>query len=291
MRPAIHKSAIPDSQIFVVRDLKEKHFDPVWHAHSEYQLFVVLQGTGTRFIGDSIRSFKPGELILTGPHLPHLWRSDEKYFTKNKALNAKGIVVYLDEHFLGPDMMSKVELQRLKQLFDKSMRGLEFYGPHKLQVIELLKELLQLDGLRSLLQLLRILDILSTTKEYHYISSRHYSGDIKEHEKDRLNKVYEYIIKNYRSKIPLEKMADMLHMTPTSFSRYFSMKNNKTYSRFITEIRVKHACELLTETDMSVAEICYDCGFNTLSNFNKQFKDIMGKKPTDYKREFMNVMK
>ena len=83
MRPAIHKSAIPDSQIFVVRDLKEKHFDPVWHAHSEYQLFVVLQGTGTRFIGDSIRSFKPGELILTGPHLPHLWRSDEKYFKKN----------------------------------------------------------------------------------------------------------------------------------------------------------------------------------------------------------------
>jgi len=291
MRPAIHKSAIPDSQIFVVRDLKEKHFDPVWHAHSEYQLFVVLQGTGTRFIGDSIRSFKPGELILTGPHLPHLWRSDEKYFKKNQRLATKGIVVYLDEHFLGQNMMDKVELQRLKLLFHKSMRGLEFYGHHKQQVIELLKELLVLDGLRSLIQLLRILDILATTKEYHYISSRHYSGDIKEHEKDRLNKVYEYIIKNYRSKIPLEKMAGMLHMTPTSFSRYFSMKNNKTYSRFITEIRVKHACELLTETDMSVAEICYECGFNTLSNFNKQFKDIMDKKPTGYKREFMNVMK
>ena len=291
MRPAIHKSAIPDSQIFVVRDLKEKHFDPVWHAHSEYQLFVVLQGTGTRFIGDSIRSFKPGELILTGPHLPHLWRSDEKYFRKNQTLATKGIVVYLDEHFLGQNMMDKVELQRLKLLFHKSMRGLEFYGHHKQQVIELLKELLLLDGLRSLIQLLRILDILATTKEYHYISSRHYSGDIKEHEKDRLNKVYEYIIKNYRSKIPLEKMADMLHMTPTSFSRYFSMKNNKTYSRFIAEIRVKHACELLTETDMSVAEICYECGFNTLSNFNKQFKDIMDKKPTGYKREFMNVMK
>ena len=289
MRPALHKSAIPDSQIFVIRDLKEKYFDPLWHSHSEYQLFVVLQGTGTRFIGDSIRSFKPGELIFTGPHLPHLWRNDEKYFRKNSALMTKGIVVYLDEHFLGQNMLDKVELYRLKVLFDKSMRGLEFYGHNKSVAIELMKELLHLNGVQSLIQLLRILDILSATREYHYISSQHYDGSIKEHESDRLNKVYDYIIKNYRGIIRLEKMAEMLHMTPTSFSRYFSMKNNKTCSRFIAEIRVKHACELLTETDMSVAEICYECGFNTLSNFNKQFKDIMQKKPTDYKREFMNV--
>lgn len=82
MKVALHKSAIPDTQMFVVKDLVEKHFDPVWHAHSEYQLFVVLKGTGTRFIGDSIKSFKPGELILTGPNLPHLWRSDEAYFKR-----------------------------------------------------------------------------------------------------------------------------------------------------------------------------------------------------------------
>lgn len=289
MKPAIHKSTIPDSQIFVVRNLKEKHFDPAWHAHSEYQLFVVLQGTGTRFIGDSIRSFKPGELILTGPHLPHLWRSDEKYFRKSNLLETQGIVVYLDKHFLGHDMLNKIELHRLKVLFDKSMRGLEFYGHNKLLVIELMKELLHLSGVRSLIHLLEILNILSATREYHYISSQDYSFDMNEHETDRLNKVYEYIITNYRNKIPLEKMAGMLNMTPTSFSRYFSMKNNKTYSRFIGEIRVKHACEMLTETDMSVAEICYECGFNTLSNFNKQFKDIMQTKPTDYKREFTNV--
>ena len=172
MKPAVHKSAIPDSQIFVVKDLKEKHFDPVWHAHSEYQLFVVLQGTGTRFIGDSIRSFRPGELILTGPHLPHLWRNHEKYFKKNNPFEAKGIVVYLDEHFLGQNMLDKIELHKLKVLFDKSMRGLEFYGHNKLQVIKLMQELLHLDGVRSLINLLQILDILSTTKEYHYISSR-----------------------------------------------------------------------------------------------------------------------
>lgn len=289
MKAALHKSAIPDTHIFVVRDLKEKHFDPVWHAHSEYQLFVVLDGTGTRFIGDSIRSFKPGELILTGPNLPHLWRSGETYFKKDSQLGSRGIVVYFNENFLGEHTIEKTEMLRLKLLFNKSMRGLEFYGHNKLTVIGLMKELLEQEGVRRLINLLRILDVLATTKEYHYISSTHYDDSFNEHETDRLNTVYEYIIKNYRNKIPLQEMAGLLHMTPTSFSRYFSMKNNKPYSRFIAEIRVKHACELLTETDMSVAEICYECGFNTLSNFNKQFKDIMSKRPTEYKKEFMNV--
>lgn len=289
MKPALHKSAIPDTHIFVVKDLREKHFDPVWHAHSEYQLFVVLDGSGTRFIGDSIRSFKPGELILTGPNLPHLWRSNEMYFKKNSQLRTRGIVIYFNENFLGEHTIEKTEMLRLKLLFNKSMRGLEFYGQNKLTVIELMKELLELEGVRGLIHLLRILDVLANTKEYHYISSTHYDDRFNEHETDRLNTVYEYIIKNYRNKIPLEEMAGLLHMTPTSFSRYFAMKNNKPYSRFIAEIRVKHACELLTETDMSVAEICYECGFNTLSNFNKQFKDIMSKRPTEYKKEFMNV--
>jgi mannose-6-phosphate isomerase-like protein (cupin superfamily) len=96
LKTALHKSSIPPSQIFVVKDLEDKHFDPIWHAHSEYQLFVVLEGTGTRFIGDSIKSFRPGELILTGPHLPHVWRSDETYFDRHSSAITRGIVIYLN---------------------------------------------------------------------------------------------------------------------------------------------------------------------------------------------------
>lgn len=289
MKTALHKSAIPPSQIFVIRNLEEKHFDPIWHAHSEYQLFVVLEGTGTRFIGDSIKSFKPGELILTGPHLPHLWRSDEVYFEKNSQLITKGIVIYLNENFLGDHILEKEEMLGLKKLFSKSMRGLEFYGSKKAEVIELMKELIHLQGLHSVIHLLHILEILAATKEYHYISSKHYDDTFNQNETDRLNTVYEYVFKNFRKKISLEEMAELLHMTPTSFSRYFTMKNNKSFSRFIAEIRIKHACEMLTETEESVAQICYDCGFNTLSNFNRQFKEIMFKKPREYKKEFTNI--
>jgi AraC-like DNA-binding protein len=289
LKAALHKSTIPPSRIFVIRHLEEKHFDPVWHAHHEYQLFVVMEGTGTRFIGDSIKAFRPGELIFTGPHLPHLWRSDEVYFEKQNSLTTNGIVIYFNENFLGDHIMEKEEMVMLKKLFTKSMRGLEFYGQKKLQVIKMMQELTQMQGIQSVIHLLRILEMLSFTKEYHYISSKAYDDVFNQNETDRLNQVYEYVLKNFRRKISLEELAGLLCMTPTSFSRYFTMKNNKPFSKFVAEIRIKHACKLLTETEDPISQICYECGFNTLSNFNKQFKDIMLKKPSEYKEEFMSI--
>ena len=289
MKTALHKSEIPPSRIFVVKHLQEKHFDPVWHAHSEYQLFVVLKGTGTRFIGDSIKAFKPGELIFTGPHVPHVWRNDEMYFHAGSSLRASGIVIYLNENFLGEHFLEKEEIVVLKKLFTKSLRGLEFYGTPKQQVISLMKELTGLQGLPSLIHVLRILEILSRTKEYRYISSRPHVDTLDQHEADRLNKVYEYVFENFRRKIRLQDLAELLHMTPTSFSRYFTMKNNKSFSRFIAEIRIKNACKMLTESDESVSNICYSCGFDTLSNFNKQFREITMRRPTQYRKEFESI--
>lgn len=289
MKPALQKSEIPPSRIFVVRHLEEKYFDPVWHAHSEYQLFVVLRGTGTRFIGDSINSFKPGELIFTGPHLPHVWRSDDSYFHKDSGLSTSGVVVYLNENFLGHNFLDKEESILLKRLFVKSTRGLEFYGPERQRAIDLMMELTRLQGVPSVIQVLRILELLSRSKKYQYISSRAYHETVDQHEADRLNKVYEYVFENFRNKIRLKDLADLLHMTPTSFSRYFRMKNNKSFSRFVSEIRIKHACQMLTETDETVSRICYACGFDTLSNFNKQFKEIALRRPTQYKREFTSI--
>lgn len=289
MKTAFHKSTIPPSQIFVIRHLHEKHFDPVWHDHFEYQLFVVLKGTGTRFIGDSIKPFKAGELVFTGPHLPHLWRNDESYFDKKSDLLTEGIVIYFHESFLGDHIMDKQEMTVLKKLFTKSMRGLEFYGQKKMQVIEKMQELVKLQGIRSVIGLLEILEVLATMKQYQYISSTAYDQGFDAHETDRLNTVFNYVLKNFRQKIALEDLADLLHMTRTSFSRYFTMKNNKPFSKFVSEVRIRHACKLLTETEDSVEQIGYECGFNTLSNFNKQFKEIMLRKPLQYKKEFMSL--
>jgi len=289
LKQALHKSTIPPSRIFVIKRLQQQHFDPIWHAHSEYQLFVVLKGTGTRFVGDSIKRFAPGELVFTGPNLPHLWRSDDMFFKKKQTVKVEGIVIYFNEHFLGDHLMEKEEMTVIKKLFVKSLRGLEFHGPQKLRVIELMETLASSEGIKSVLLLLQMLEILAETKDYHYISSTAYTNKIDEHETNRINIVYDYVLKNFRRKILLEELAEVLHMTPTSFSRYFTMKNNKSFSKFVSEIRIKHACKLLTESEESIGTICYDCGFNTLSNFNKQFMDIMKKEPRQYKKEFMSL--
>ncbi|MDR3713112.1 MAG: AraC family transcriptional regulator [Puia sp.] len=288
-KTAVHKTEIPSSKVFVVRYLRDRHFDPYWHAHREYQLFVVLEGTGTRFIGDQIKSFRPGELVFTGPHLPHLWRSDEIYFARNSGLNAEGIVIYFDENFLGKDLHGKEEMVLLKKLLHRSARGLEFHGRCRAQVIEGMKELTDLRGMAGVIQLLRILDTLAVSREYEYISRGGFNQAYNQDETDRLNLVYDYVLKNFRRKIALTELADLLHMTQTSFSRYFTMQYSKPFTQFVSEIRIREACRLLAETDDPVSHIGYQCGFNTLSNFNKQFRDLMLKKPSQYKREYRSL--
>lgn len=287
MKTVVHKSTIPIDQMFVVRELRDKYFDPTWHAHSEFQLFVVLEGTGTRFIGDNIKTFKAGELILTGPHLPHLWRSDEAYFSKSEVLAIHGIVLYLNEHFLGEQALQKEELVMVKKLLTKSKKGLEFFGESKEQVIQLLKALIPLKGIDRVIVLLQLLKVLATAKDCQFISHSDYGDPVKAVETDRTNIVYAYVLKNFRRKIILQEVAALVHMTPTSFSRYFTRNSNKNFSAFVAEVRIRQACKLLVETEEPIEAICYDCGFNTLSNFNKQFRELMADNPSSYRKKFM----
>lgn len=272
----------------MARHLNEMYFDPEWHAHSEYQLFMVLKGTGTRFVGDSIRTFYPGELIFTGPHLPHIWRSDDAYFDPKNALEAEGIVVYFNEDFLDAKWMAKEEMKSIQKLFSRSKRGIEFLGTEKEKIYPYLASLPYSSGFSGLLQLLHILEILAESKQFQYLSSRTFEEEVVE-ETGRMNQVYDYIMNHFRQKISLDEVADLLHMTPASFSRFFSRKHGKPLTQFLSELRIRHACSLLIGTDKLVEEICYECGFSTLSNFNKQFKQITQKKPLQYRKEFLGL--
>src|SRR5688572_19641468 len=125
---ALQKSPISVDRAFEYKYLQAPHFDPNWHFHSEYQLFIVLKGTGTRFIGDHVHAFKPGDLVLTGPNLPHLWRSDLEYFEGNKELWTEGIVIYFPEDFFGNLFLQKMEMYHIRQLLTKASRGISFRG-------------------------------------------------------------------------------------------------------------------------------------------------------------------
>jgi AraC-like DNA-binding protein len=285
MKHVVRKSAIPDHKVFVIKQLVAPYFDPDWHFHSEYQLFFVLEGKGTRFIGDNIKHFKENDMVLMGPDLPHLWRSDNEYFDKSCEFQTRGIVIYFRGDFLGDSIQQKEEMKDILHVFQRSKRGIEITGQTNTLVGKMMMELIHMSGVESIIQLLKILQTLTLSHDCHPIANAGYVNLNKESEKDRMNRVYEHIMNNFKQKITLEEVAAIANMSLSSFSRYFKSRVNKSFTDFLSEIRIGHACKLLNEEDMNICQVCYESGFNTLSNFNKQFREITGKTPLQYKKE------
>ena len=289
MKHFVPKSAIPDSKVFVIKELHAPYFDPTFHFHPEHQLFLVLQGEGMRFVGDVIKPFKAGDMVFTGPNVPHVWRCNNEYFEKKSQMTTSGIVIYFHDHFLGESLHHKEELESIHHLLKKSVRGLEITGKTNQVVGRMMNELLDLRGVDGIAKLLKILDLVAKSPECNFITHNHYVSSHTEAETDRMNKVYDYVIKNFQQKITLKEVANIANMTLTSFSRYFKSRVNKSFSDFLRELRIDYACKLLNEGKMSIGQVGYECGFYTLSNFNKQFKAVTGKQPLVYRNEYLKI--
>jgi AraC-like DNA-binding protein len=289
MKPALQKSPISDNQAFEVKQLIAPHFDPNWHFHSEYQLFLVVKGTGTRFIGDHVSPFKKGDLVFTGPNLPHLWQSDHEYFKDDKELMTEGLVIYFPQNFLSEDFLLKNELYKIKQLFQKAERGIEITGDVLSKATDLIQNILIAEDFDRILMLLNLLNLLANSSDYKLLASNGYSNSLKETETDRMNKVHAYVMNNFREKISLNEVAAIANMNPSSFSRYFKIHANKTFSDFLTEIRIGYSCRLLINQKIGISQVCYDSGFNTLSNFNRQFKAYTHYNPLEYRKKYSEI--
>jgi len=289
MKPLLKKSLESLNQSYIVRNLREPYFDPNWHFHPHYQLFTVIEGAGTRFIGDDIRHFEAGDTVFLGPNMPHLWRSDRAYFERDSSLQTEGIVVYFTADFLGKEFFEKPEMYAIKQFFTLSERGLDLTHSHSLKAIIVndLMELNALSGFEGILKLLSILQKLSTCTDYQFIASVNYENTHKVSETERMHLVHEYVLKHYKEKISLSAVAALANMTEAAFCRYFKTRTNKTFSDFVREIRIGHACKLLLAGKMSIAQVSYESGFNTVSNFNSQFKAMKGQSPKQYQKIYI----
>ncbi len=284
MKPLLEKSIESLNQSFLVKKLQEPFFDPNWHFHPHYQLFTVIKGTGTRFIGDDIRHFEVGDTVFLGPNMPHLWRSDRNYFEKESQLQTEGIVVYFKEDFLGNDFFEKPEMFDIKSFLKNSERGLDLTGTLGVEMVSDLKELLGLTGFEGISKLLNILHKLSVTNDYQYISSSNYTNTHKISETERMRIVHEYVLKHFKENINLSTVASLSNMTEAAFCRYFKSRTNKTFSDFVKEIRIGNACKILQDENKSISQTCYESGYNTVSNFNNQFKSLKGVSPLQYQK-------
>jgi AraC-like DNA-binding protein len=293
MKSALRKDLESTIGSFLVRDLIEPHFDPNWHFHPHYQLFLVEEGTGTRFIGDSIRPFGPGDLVMLGPDLPHLWRSDKSYFDHNPDLRTRGLVLYFTDDCLGADFFDRPEMGQLRHFLTDSRRGLSWSGTTHTKAIDSLRSLVaQPANFHRVLSFLTLLDELAHAPDVEFITSASYANPMRPADANensassqayrRMQAVHTYVLTHFQETIKLDAVADIAGLTPSAFCRYFKTRTNKTFVDFVSEVRIGHACKLLTNSELPISQVGYESGFKTLSNFNRQFRDVTGQTPTQY---------
>lgn len=275
------------SEAVVIQDLKAPYFDPNWHFHPHYQLFTVFEGTGTRLIGDSIQAFSPGDTVFLGPDVPHLWRCAPQYFQNNSDLSTHGIVVYFQKDFLGNDLFQLPEMYPISHFLQESVRGYTVTDPFREKIRSDLTALLNLTGFDRILHLLKVLNELALTPCKSPITSFGYRNNHKISETERMQKVHTYVLQHFKDNIRLKDVAEHAGMSEAAFCRYFKARTRKTLTDLINEIRIGHACRLLIDESQSISQIAYETGYDTLSNFNRNFKKITGKSPSNYRSDYM----
>ncbi|MCU7548199.1 helix-turn-helix domain-containing protein [Chitinophagaceae bacterium LB-8] len=286
MRPQLLKVLKGPGRSFSVRQDIVPHVNTRWHYHNEVELIHFKNGEGTQFIGDNISRFNPGDVVLVGSNLPHYWRFDDAYFDESSKKSADIRVAHFHENFWGEHFLDLPENLSIKTVLEKAKRGIQVTGENSLIVAEILEDLLVAEGPRRIVLLIEALNTIANCNELTLLSSIGFKHDLLESEKDRISAIYEYSMKNFKRKIQLEEISDVASISPNSFCRYFKSRTRKTYSQFLLELRVGHACKLLIENNLSIKQICYESGFNNFTSFHKYFKIITGKSPLIYQKEF-----
>ena len=258
----------------------EPYFYDKLHQHPELQLTWIVKGVGTLIYGDYLGEFKPNEVYLMGSNVPHVFRSRAEYYENN------GLRILAKSIFFKPDLIRKgqailPELSQLEGLLLAADRGLKINPEESQKLIHQIDEVFRANPLSRLGQTLCLIDELGKT-ELQPLSQLPQKS-ITENQGRRLDDVFKFTLENYHRPIQLEEVAEVVHMNKAAFCRYFKQHTRKTYLNFLNEIRLQKATELLRTTELSVAQIAYEVGFNNLSNFNRTFKLVTGRTPKSYK--------
>lgn len=257
------------------------YFLKIWHYHPELELVVILKSEGSCFVGDSIEKFEAGDIILIGENLPHMWLNDEDFFQRNTDQSAKAIAIHFKKDYLGTPFFETPEMNHILHLFERAHLGLKFLNLDKTLIQDILN-MMEQKGFEKTISFLNILNQLSRHKDTKSLASKGFADSFKTSKNKTQDKVQAYIFKNFNKPITLEEVAQIANMNTSAFSRFFKRTNRKNFSRYLAEIRIGYACKLLIEDKYNIASICYESGFNNISNFNRQFKLIMNCTPSVY---------
>lgn len=284
--PVLELIAPSFDQSFTFRRFEEAepNLKPFWHYHPEIELVYIKSGSAKRHIGNHISQYNNGDLILLGPNLPHYG------FTERLLGHRSEIVIQLRPDFLGPSFFSIPEMKGVDQLMDKAASGVVFHGRTKKEIGEHLEDLSVSNTFEKLIGLLKIFRDLASSGDDQVLNTNGPALVYKKQDNDKIGRVHEYVKQHFTEEITLAEISDLVSMEIPSFCRYFKRVTGKTFTEFVNDFRVSYACKLLSDTSLSISEVCFDSGFNNSSHFNRLFKSITGKTPLAYREELDHII-
>lgn len=258
--------------------------DPLhYHSHS-YELTLVHGGAGTRIVGDHISDFSYNDLVLIGPGLPHCW-INERIKMNGEPAPMQIISVHFNEHILGKELLNRNEFASVRDLLFWSSRGLLFKNNHSAEATDLFFQFKMEPDLDSFITLLQIFNYLVNSDEYETLCSKEYVFRGKNEEYTKFEMIFDHIQNNYLRKIKISEVAMLAGMNDSAFSHYFKKRTNYSFTDFVNLLRLNHAAGQLGQEQKGIADICFDSGFNNLSNFNRMFKKWKGTTPLQFRKE------
>jgi AraC-like DNA-binding protein len=276
---------LKSEDLFILLNNKQAKFDYQIHFHSDYELNMVCNTSGKRIVGDSVEQFIDFDMILIGSNLPHVWKAPTTDDTHV-------ITIQFHDQILNSFLMGKRLFSPIRDMLERSLRGLDFSEETKLRVKDKIFSLSQSHGFNTALDFFSILYELATSQGQRNLASSTYdtSNVIKESKSRRIAKVCSYIEGNYKDEIKLSDVAGLIGMSDSAFSHFFKKRTNRSFVSYLNDVRIGHATKMLFETTHSVSEIAFMCGFYNISNFNRIFKKSKGQTPSDYRASIQKVL-
>ena len=257
--------------------------DGFWHFHPEYEIMLITESNGTRIVGDSVEIFDHYDLVLIGGNIPHCWN-----YYRNEISNPKerGIMLHFKLSSLGEALLSQHELHSVRKLLMDSERGILFSMEDAKKTESHLVNMVHNKGIEKMISFFSVLKIMCSSDKRSLLCTENYKRAFDERGNKKMTDIFDYVRENYSKPITLEKVSRMAHMSPFAFSRYFKKYASSGFVEYLNKVRMNKAGHLLRETEYQVHEIASQCGFSSISNFNKQFRRTEGLAPRDYRARF-----
>jgi AraC-like DNA-binding protein len=277
----IKKNEANSSLTQLILDLPE--FEPYWHFHPEFELTFIISGSGKRIVGDSVEPFIKGDLVLLGSDLPHTWNSENNNIASE---SCKAVVFQFNYKMLSDIINEFHEFKGIRRLLNYANRGISFLGAQALEAGNKMLKLSKLNGLEKLTRFWLILNDLSKSANYRLLASVNYVPSLNKYNIERINIVFTYVSGHFAENIPLNEVAYIIHMTQTSFCRFFKLITGETFTEYLNNFRISRACAMLTaQQDKSILQVALDSGYRSSTHFNRMFHTKKGCSPSGFRKQ------